>query len=174
MHGLPMTRKLPITWLSVQGERIRVKEDLKCLGITLNGPLKFDAHFNCLTPKVEGAALLGRLLSNIGGPSNKMRHLYTEMIKFMTLYGSPISARHITKEGLKILRIQRRVAIPRAYCTVSHDVALILAGMTPFRNIAEAYTETYDRIQELRSTGVKIPRTMAAHMRSWALKRGPR
>ena len=94
MHGLPMTRKLPITWLSVQGERIRVKEDLKCLGITLNGPLKFDAHFNCLTPKVEGAALLGRLLSNIGGPSNKMRHLYTEMIKFMTLRVTDFGTTH--------------------------------------------------------------------------------
>ena len=69
IHGLPHTRNPPLTWLSVQGERIRVQEKLKYLGITL-----FDRQFDRLIPKVEGvAASLGRLLPNVGAPNDKVR-----------------------------------------------------------------------------------------------------
>ena len=134
--GLPRTRRLPITWLAVQSERIRVKNDLKYLGVTLDGRLKFDTYFDHLSPKVEGiATLLGRLLSNVGGPNCKVRRLYSGV---MILYGSPIRYRHITNYGNSILRkIQRRMAIRmiRGYRTVSHEATITLAGISRSRRL---------------------------------------
>ena len=90
IHGLPKSRKPPITWLTIQNERIHVQEELKYLGITLDGRLTFDKHFDRLIPKVEGvAASLGRLLPNVGGPNDRVRRLYTGVINSMILYGSP-------------------------------------------------------------------------------------
>ena len=64
--------------------------------------------------------------------------------------------RHITEGGFKILlRIQSTKAI-RVTRTDAHDVVLILAGMTIFRNTADAYTETNDRIRKHRSTVVEL------------------
>ena len=81
--------------------------------------LKFNAHSFRLAPKVDGvAALLGRLLPDIGGPGNKVRYMYPQLIKSMTLYGSSICARHIRNDGFRILRrIQSTMAIriTRAY-----------------------------------------------------------
>ncbi|KOX75835.1 hypothetical protein WN51_13319, partial [Melipona quadrifasciata] len=63
----------------------------KYVGVTLNGRLNFEAHFSHLAPRGESvAALLGRLLSNIDGPEEKIRNLYTRMIRSTILYGSPI------------------------------------------------------------------------------------
>ena len=48
----------------------------------------------------------------------------------------------MTKDGFKILlRIQsmKAIRVTRAYCTDGHDVVLILAGMTTFRNTADVY-----------------------------------
>lgn len=71
----------------MQGERIRVKEVLKLLGITLVESLKYDAHFGLLATNVGGiAALLGRLPSNIGGPGNNVDPLYIELNNFMSLF----------------------------------------------------------------------------------------
>ena len=79
----------------------------------------FNAQSFRLAPKVEGvAALLGRLLPNIGGPGSKVHYLYTQLIKSMTLYGSSIWTRHIRDDGIRILRrIQSTMAIriTRAY-----------------------------------------------------------
>ena len=48
-----------------------------------------------------------------------------------------------------------------------HDVAFALPGMTPLRNTADTrHTRRQMREYELRSMGVHIPKTMAAHMRS--------
>lgn len=91
IHCLPRSRHPPLTWLAVEGERIRVQDELKYLGITIDGRLTFDKLFEHLIPKVEGvAASLGRILPNVGGPSDKVRRLYNGVINSMNLYGSPI------------------------------------------------------------------------------------
>ena len=78
---------------SLLGSPCKEKEldSKKYLVITLDGCLKVNAHSFSLAPKVVGVpALLGRLFPNIGGPGNKVRYLYTQLIKSMTLYGSSI------------------------------------------------------------------------------------
>ena len=91
MHVVLRIHKPSLTWLFVQGKRIRVKEDLKNRGNILGGSFNFVTHFNRISPKMEGvSALLVRVLLNLAGPGNKERHLYTELIKSMVLYGSSI------------------------------------------------------------------------------------
>ena len=76
MHVLIRTRRLLLTWLSVRREKMRFKE----VPGNHHGCLKFNVHSFRLASKVEGvAALLGHLLSNIGGPRNKVRYLYTKL-----------------------------------------------------------------------------------------------
>ena len=95
MHVVLRIDKHSLSWLFVQGERIRVKEDLKNPGNILGGSSNFVDHFNRISPKVEEvSALLVRVLPNLEGPGNKGRHLYTELIRSMVLYGSSIWDAH--------------------------------------------------------------------------------
>lgn len=94
-HVLPRTRCPPATCLAVQSERNRVKDGLKHLGVKLEGPLRFDAHFIHLSPKVDGiGVLLGRLLPNF-----KVRRLYSGVIYSLIL---------VRKYGIVILQITER------------------------------------------------------------------
>ena len=62
-HGLPRTQSPPQSRLSVQGDRMLVKEYMRYLDIILDGRLNFNVHFSRLSPRIEGVAtLLGRLL----------------------------------------------------------------------------------------------------------------
>ena len=92
MHVVLRIHKSSLNWLFVQGERIRVKEDLKNPGNILGGSSNFVDHFNRISPpEVEGvSAHLVSVLPNLEGPGNKESHLYTELIKSMVLYRSSI------------------------------------------------------------------------------------
>lgn len=65
-----------------------MKEELKYLGLTLDGRLNFETHFNRLATRVDGVA--ARLLPNIAGSDEKVCRLYTEVVRSVILYGSPI------------------------------------------------------------------------------------
>ena len=91
MHVVLRIHKPSLSWLLVQGKRIRVKDDLNNPGNILGGSSNFVDHFNRILPKMEGvSALLVRVLPNLEGPGSKKHHLYTELIKSMVLYGSSI------------------------------------------------------------------------------------
>lgn len=89
----------PETWLRVGDDKIQVNDQLKYLGIVLDGRLSFRAHFNTLLPKVEKTATyLGQILPNTFGPGTKTRTLYAEVLKSMTLYGSPVWTKYIGRK----------------------------------------------------------------------------
>ena len=173
IHGLPKSKKPPRTWLTIQNERVQVKEELKYLGLTLDGRLTFDKHFDRLIPKVEGvAASLGRLLPNIGGPNDRVRRLYAGIINSMMLYGSPCWSLFITEHAKKIMRrLQRRMAIRiiRGYRTISYDAAITIAGLIPYDMIANTDRATFLYVRNLRASGYEIPRTEANKLRRQAL-----
>lgn len=76
-HVHHRTRKLLSTWLYVQGEHIKMKEELKHLDLTLDGCLNFETHFNHLGTRVNYIAeLQGRLLPNIVVPDEKLYFLH--------------------------------------------------------------------------------------------------
>jgi len=53
---------------------------------------------------------------------------------------------------------QRKVAIRvvRAYCTVSHAAATVMAGFPPLEYLAAMHKEVYVRLRELRGRGAVI------------------
>ena len=67
-HNLPQNRKPPSKWLCVGRNRIRVGQNLKYLGITLDERLRFKTHLETLRVKItRNASYLGRILPNIIG-----------------------------------------------------------------------------------------------------------
>nr|XP_012214433.1 PREDICTED: uncharacterized protein LOC105667292 [Linepithema humile] len=99
------------------------------------------------------AAALSRLLSNVGGPSAKVRRLYTNTVQSVSLYGAPIWAgAALASRQIKQLlyQQQRRLAIriARAYCTVSYVAATALAGLPSAELFANSYAEVYWRTRD--------------------------
>lgn len=113
-------------------------------------------HFMELAPRLEGAALaLSRLLPNIGGPNNKVRKLYSNVVASIALYGASVWAFDIkkNKKTLSILRAcQRRMAgrVIRAYKTASFATVTTLAGIPPFELSAVKYQEVHERVAEVK------------------------
>jgi hypothetical protein len=120
----------------VEGVQIRVGVHLKYLGLTLDPRWSFEEHFSLLAPRLcAAAAALGRVLPNLGGPSSSCRRLYQGVIRSMALYGAPVWADCLSSRTRALLRKpQRVIAIRavRAYRTVAHGAACVLAGTTPW------------------------------------------
>ena len=76
----------------------------------------------------------------------KIRHLYTNVICSMIMYGVLVWARFLNKKNTAILtRLQRLMAIRaiRTHRTTPTDVALLLAGMVLFTSVAKTEALVY-------------------------------
>lgn len=146
------------TNIKVAGVEIQIRSSIKYLGLLLDSKWCFLPHFTELAPKMERASMaLCRLLPNIGGPNNRVRRLFANVVASIALYGAPVWAYDILKNRkiLSIMRAsQRRMAgrAIRAYKTVSFDMVTALAGMPPFELMAQKYLEVYERVAELKET----------------------
>jgi len=156
-HGPP-----PPTSIRVGEARVQVGEGIKYLGLHLDTTWSFGEHFRRLTPRVEGEVMaLSRLLPNLGGPDRKVRRVYAAVVSSMALYGAPVWAEEVAVTGrLKDLlrRLQRRVALrtARAYRTVSHATATVLAGVPSLELAAKMYAKMYREVRGLRERGVQV------------------
>nr|XP_012227647.1 PREDICTED: uncharacterized protein LOC105675230 [Linepithema humile] len=127
---------------------------MKYLGFTLDRLWGFEQHFAGITPKADRmAAGLGRLLPNLGGPNNRVRRLYANVVQSVLLYGAPAWAdRAVASRRIKAMlhRPQRRLAIRliRAYCTTSFAAATALAGLLPVEFLATSCAEVYRRTRD--------------------------
>lgn len=159
-HGLPKAKNPPETWITIDTERIRTKENLKYLGLYLDGRLNFNSHFATLTPRIgKTAQYLGRIIPNTYGPGYKTRKLYSNTITSMIMYGAPVWNKYIQKEGVSALRkIQRSTAIriARAYRTTPTEILFPLAGTLPYEYTAEIYDKIYHRIKKEKEKGTTI------------------
>jgi len=147
----------------VSGVSVPVGPSMKYLGLTLDSKWSFTAHFEKLAPRVEKAAnALSRLLPNIGGPSHRVRHLYTNVVTSIAVYAAPVWAAEMRATPyLQTLmrRAFRRVAqrVIRGYRTTSHAAATALAGIPPLELLAAMYANVYRRIRELREAYPNLP-----------------
>nr|XP_012217918.1 PREDICTED: uncharacterized protein LOC105669503 [Linepithema humile] len=114
------------------------------------------------------AAALGRLLPNLGGPRNKVRRLYANVVQSVLFYGAPVWAERVTaSRRIQALlhRQQRRLAIRliRAYSTTSYAAATALAGLIAAEFLANSYAEFYRRTRDPDRTGRArlLPRVVA-------------
>lgn len=154
----------PPVHIGVGGTSVLVGDRIKYLGLLLDGRWSFGLHFEALAPKVERVSTaLARLLPNLGGPDGRIRRIYMGTVNSVALYGSPVWAadlavmRHAKD---KLRRVQRCMAarVVRAYRTVSHAAATVLAGWPPLEFLAQMYADVYWRERELRGgAGRKLP-----------------
>ncbi|KAL0852664.1 hypothetical protein ABMA27_012503 [Loxostege sticticalis] len=132
----PRQRVPPAAHIEVGGVEVRVKAQMKYLGLTLDGRWHFTAHFKGLSERlVRAADSFGWLLPNLGGPRTRCRRLYAGVLKSMALYGAPVWSDSLhRRENVALLRRpQRAIAlrVARAYRTVG---SAVLTGHGCFGN----------------------------------------
>jgi len=130
----------PSAHIGIGGTSILVGYRLKYLGLLLDGKWSFGLHFEVLAPRVERA----RLLPKFRSPDGRISRIYMGTVNSVALYGSPVWAADlavIRHAKDRFRRVQRCMAarVVRAYRTVSHAPATVLAGWPPLELLAEMY-----------------------------------
>ncbi|XP_015376936.1 PREDICTED: uncharacterized protein LOC107171222 [Diuraphis noxia] len=107
----------------------------------------------------KAATALGRLMPNIGGPSQSKRSLLSSVIHSRLLYGATIWSDRVTsiKKCTNLLQQTQRCAalrVARCYRTVSDMASLVLARMPP----AQLVTVGRKKRADAKRLGTIIPR----------------
>lgn len=166
--------------LYVEGHRVPVKSKIRYLGVELDTRLSFTAHVATAAKKAfEAARSIGRLMPNLGGPSQAKRKLLSSVVNSKLLYASPVwadGATRTAKNRNAMSSSQRPIALRtiRAYKTVSTDASLIIASMIPADLLATERSRIRRRREEADPTEtytiiVKQERaiTIGAWQRRW-------
>ncbi|KAL6417330.1 hypothetical protein ACFW04_014579 [Cataglyphis niger] len=134
------------------GWTFRVDDRIKYLGVYLDAVWNFSENFERLVSRAKSvAASLSRLLPNLGNPDGRVRRLYANTVRAVSLYGSPVWADTLvaSRRSLTLLRrVFRRVAISiiHGYRTMSHGgYRDLLTGTLPIELYADMYAWTYRR-----------------------------
>jgi len=141
----------PETHIRVGGTSTLVGDRITYLGLLLDGKWTFGHYFDALAPRVgRGTTALCRLLPNLGGPDGRVRRMYVAIVNSVALYGAPVWAPDLAvmqRAKNAFRRIQRSMAarVIRAYKSVSHAAATVIAGWPPFEYLAAMYAEVYRR-----------------------------
>jgi len=134
---LTQKHKYTVPELFVNGHAIPVKWSMRYLGEQLDSRLSFTEHIQQASQRAtESALAIGRLMPNLGGPSQSKRSLITTVVNSKMLYALPMWATRGTKTAknrAKMARAQRKIAlrITRCYRTVSADTSSLLSSMIP-------------------------------------------
>ena len=154
-------RRIPtMITMAVGEETIATKSAVKYLGILLDRKLSFWPQIKAATTKAERVtAALGRLMRNVGGPSESKRRLLMSTTYNILLYGAEIWAESLKRKMYckHMTAVQRKGAlrVTSAYRTVSEPAILVLAGSPPIHLLAQERRVIYLR-------GLKTPRSQAA------------
>lgn len=140
--------------LLVEGHAIPIKQSMRYLGVEIETRLSFTKHIQQASRKTTNSATaIGRLMPNIGGPSQSKRALLDTVANSKMLYASPTWAVRGTKTAknrAELARAQRTVAlrITRAYRTVSANASSVLASMLPADLLATERARVRVRLDE--------------------------
>lgn len=126
---------------------------VRYLGIKMDDKGNYKEHLCRVVRKAERrVTALGRILPNIGGPSNKKRRLLNGVVHSTILYGAPIwvGAMRVKKYRDMVLRVQRKmlIRVASAYRTVSGRAVQVITGVPPLNLLAEERGEAYRRRQD--------------------------
>ncbi|CAI6350147.1 unnamed protein product [Macrosiphum euphorbiae] len=123
--------------LFIHGHQIPSKRAIRYLGVQLDTRLSFIEHASTVAVGARKAvAALGRLMPNVGGPTQVKRQLLMSVVHSRLLYGAAIWSEEVSrfqKSSNVMLQAQRCAAlrVARCYRTVSDMAALVLAKMPP-------------------------------------------
>jgi len=149
--------------LQIQGFSVPVKRDIRYLGVRLDTRLSFAEHATSVAAGAKAtAAALGRLMPNVGGPTQCKRRLLMSVVHSRLLYGAPVwaeSVQGVKKSEEALLKAQRIAAlrVARCYRTVSDMASLVLAKMPPVSLLALSRK----KMVESRKSGNVLSKTEA-------------
>ncbi|KAL4082654.1 hypothetical protein QTP88_029715 [Uroleucon formosanum] len=147
--------------IAVDGCAIPIKQAMRYLGVYLDTRMSFVEHARRVAVGAKAAAAaLGRLMPNVGGPSQSKRQLLMSVVHSRLLYGAQVWAnaiKDVEKPKNLLLQAQRCAAlkVARCYRTASDMVSTLLARMPPAPLLAIERA----RSAELRKSGT--PHTKA-------------
>ncbi|KAE9540864.1 hypothetical protein AGLY_004109 [Aphis glycines] len=127
---------------------------MRYLGVELDSRLSFTRHIASAPAKAtKSAKAIGRLMPNIGGPSQAKRALLATVVASKLLYASPIWATvgvKTEKNRPAMARAQRTTAIRIiwAYRTISAEASSVISSMIPADLIAHERARIRNRQQE--------------------------
>lgn len=126
------------------------KDELKYLGVILDGKLGFKTHIEYACAKASTTySALARMMCNIGGPRSSRRLLLARVVTSTLLYGAQIWADALNnKENRRQMQSVHRLTALRvasAYRTVSDEAAGVVAGLMPIDIMADEAKRRYDR-----------------------------
>lgn len=151
--------------------RLEIGPRLRYLGLQLDNLWNFESHLVGVAASAGiRATSLCRILLNLGGPDRRVRRLYANTVRAVALYGAPVWAGSLAankRSQAAMNRTFRTVALrtARAYRTVLHAAATVLAGLPPMTLIANEQTEMYRMVKNIRQNGVCVTPTMRNRLR---------
>jgi len=155
--------------IRLDGEPVAIGQSLKYLGILLeNKGILFAAHFRAAADKAQRVmSSLCRLMPNIGGPRERRRRLLVSVVHSVLLYGAPTWAsalRYCPAGAAAMASVQRRAALRSvcAYRTVSHDAAVVVAGIPPIDLLASERCRAFDARNAVDRARTDLPGAPAA------------
>lgn len=156
--------------VDISGTTIKNSPYAKYLGVILDQKLSFRTHAISQSEKANKMIQnISKILPNISAAKHRKRLLLSNAVHSIILYGVPIWAHRMSRQGWTVLsRVQRRIAlrVASAYRTVSGDALLVVTGIPPIELQAQLRKSAYDhRNEEERDTS----RTRATHdlMATW-------
>lgn len=135
-------RKIRGFEVTVGDAKIPSQESVKYLGIHLNRNMSMSLHVKLTAEKATKAlSHISRLMPNIGGPRENSRHILSNVVQSIILYGSSAWQRALNKKVYlnTLLSVQRKVAIriTSAYRTTSTKAILMIARTPPIDLLVE-------------------------------------
>lgn len=122
---------------------------MKYLGLHLDSHWRFNAHLDRLFSRLrEEIANFGRLLLNLGGPSDRCRRLYLAVVRSIALYGASVWSAALTnsRRNIELLQSAQRLLSVRAirgYRTITFEAACELAASPPWKLVARSHASVY-------------------------------
>jgi len=133
----------------IRGTSIKIKDQIRYLGMELHRILGFRAHIETAASKaLSTAQALSKIMPNFGGSGQQKRRLLSTVVLSKLLYAAPVwSAALVFDRNIKsILRPQRTIALrtAMAYRTVSTAAIMVVAGVVPAHLLAWERTKRYE------------------------------
>lgn len=124
-----------------KGVQIELREHTRYLGLELSLVLGFRKHIETASEKAtKTASALSRLMPNVGGPSPAKRRLLTTVVHSQLWYAAQVwsGALMYGRNRKTLASPQRKMALRviSAYCTVSNEAAMVVAGIAPIHLLA--------------------------------------
>jgi len=149
--------------LYIKGFQVSTERAIRYLGVQLDIRLSFVEYVNTVAAGAKRvAAAIGRLMPNVGGPSQSKRSLLMSVVHSRLLYGTQVWADRVqgvakAKESLSMAQRTADLRVARCYRTVSDAAAQVLARMPP----AFLLSLERKRFGESRKTGVLLAKSAA-------------